>query len=333
MSPDGHPPSPSVLIIGAGELGTAVLQALAHHPLRRHHQADNSNGKINVLLRASGINSPPPDKQRQIAEIQSLGAGLETGDIVHTPVSDLASIFSQYDVVIQCAGYGFPPGTQLRVAQATVEARVQRFIPFQFGMDYDAMGAGNSEGLFDEMIEVRNLLRENEENEAGKFACGWTIISTGLFVSYLFLPGFGIVDFTSERRKVRALASWDNSITVSTLGGIGSMVAEVVYAPRFIANQVIYIGGETITYGGLADLLEGVYGVEFERELWDMAKLRSLLGERPGDLFARYRVVFGAGVGVAWDLEKTLNRQRGIRLDGVEDFVRKNKDALWKQQE
>lgn len=308
-------PTPSILIIGAGELGTAVLDALVRHP---KHQP----GKISVLLRQSSIDSTDPEKRGSLERIKSLGADIEAGDIVNSPISDLSSTFKKYNVVLHCAGYGFPPGTYVRTAKAAIEAGVSHFFPFQFGMDYDMIGEGNSEGLFDEMLEVRELLR-------GQDRIGWTIVSTGLFVSYLFLPGFGLVDL--KTRIVRALGSWDNKITVSTLDAIGTMVAEVVYLPEDIKNQVVYIGGETISYRRLADLVEATYGGPFKREAWDLPGLKKALEENPDDLFARYRVVFGKGVGVSWDMEQTLNRQRNIPLADVEAFVKENRDSIARQ--
>ncbi|KAK3322218.1 hypothetical protein B0H66DRAFT_638690 [Apodospora peruviana] len=292
---DSASPSPSVLVIGAGELGTAVLDALVKHPKRQ-------SGKISVLLRQSSIESQDADKKKNVDRIRSLRVGLEAGDF--------------------CAGYGFPAGTGVRTTRAAIEVGISRFFPFQFGVDYDAIGEGNSQGLFDEMLEVRKLLR-------GQDKTGWTIVSTGLFVSYLFLPGFGIVDF--KEHVVRALGTWDTSVTVSTLEAIGTMVAEVVYVPGDIMNQVVYIGGETISYRRLADLVEATYQVPFKREVWDVASLKKILEDNPDDLFARYRVVFGAGIGVAWDMDKTLNRQRGIPLANVGDFVRANKESIGSQ--
>lgn len=210
----------------------------------------------------------------------------------------------------------------MRTTKAAIEADVSRFFPFQFGVKYDMISEGNSEGLFDEMLEVRKLLR-------GQDQMGWTIVSTGLFVSYLFLPGFGLVDL--QNRIVRALGSWDNTTKVSTLDAIGTMVAEVVYVLEDIKNQVVYIGGETISYGRLADLVEATYGEPFKREFWDLPGLRKALEENPDDLFARYRVVFGRGVGVSWDMEQTLNRQRNIPLADVEAFVKENKDIIARQ--
>lgn len=49
--------SSNILVLGAGELGTAILEALANHPQR-------DDAKITVLLRATTINSTSPEKKK-----------------------------------------------------------------------------------------------------------------------------------------------------------------------------------------------------------------------------------------------------------------------------
>ena len=297
--------SPSVLVVGAGELGLAVLEALAKHPQRQ-------GGKLAVLLREDSIKSGDAEKTRRNSHIKSLGADLEAGDFISSPIPDLINVFRKYHVVIQCSGYGLPTEVQVRVTEAVIQAGVPRYIPWQFGMDYDAIGPGNSEGLFDGMLQVRGLLRSQSSTE-------WTIISVGLFMSYLFLASFGIVDL--ENKVVRALGSWETRVTVTTVGGIGTMTAEAVYRPGDDAGQVVLVGGETTSYQNLADLLDATYGVRFKREVWDVPFLKQKTGENPDDLMAKYRFVFASREGIAWDIERTLNHRRGIRLPGIREYM------------
>ncbi|KAJ9134416.1 NAD(P)-binding protein [Pleurostoma richardsiae] len=304
--------APSVLVVGAGELGTAVLEALSRHSKRE-------GGKIAVLLRSSSIASQDSAKQASNAHIRSLGVDFEAGNFVSDPVSALAATFKKYDVVVQCGGYGMPPGIQVRVTQAALEAGVPRYFPWQFGVDYDAIGKGSSQELFDEMLEVRRMLRAQSGTH-------WTIVSTGLFMSYLFLPDFGV---DLKRRTVRALGGWENRVTVTIPKDIGVMVAEMVYVPgENTLDRVVLIGGDTITYGQLADALDAAYGTKFERELLDVPTLRKKLAEDPGNIWLKYRNVFADGVGVAWDKEKMLNYQRNIPLTGLEKYIEENKEHL-----
>ena len=303
----------SVLVVGAGELGTAVLEALIKHPNRQ-------GGKIAVLRRQETLNSQEPSKKKTIDHVKALGAELEAGDFVNDSIPRLARVFKKYDIVIQCGGYGMTPGTQIKVTQAVLEAGVPRYFPWQFGVDYEVIGKGSSQEMFDEMLEVRKLLRSQQKTK-------WTIVSTGLFMSFLFLPDFGVFD--SKNRTVRALGSWDTCITVTLPKDIGIMVAEMVYVPENTENRVVYIAGDTVTYGQVADILDAAFNTKFERQVFDIPYLRKKLKDEPDNLWLKYQIIFGEGTGCTWPLEQTLNKQRGINtLAGVEAFVKENKDNL-----
>lgn len=115
----------NLLIVGAGELGEAILSALASHP----STTNSTSTKIDVLLRKESINSPSsPSKQASNQRLRSLGATLVPGNFVDDPVSSLASTFEKYDVVIQAGGYGLPKGTQIKSASAALQAGVKRYL-------------------------------------------------------------------------------------------------------------------------------------------------------------------------------------------------------------
>lgn len=297
----------NILVLGAGELGLSVLEALAVHPLRQERHA-----RISVLLRQATLDSAAPDKKKLIQHIRALGADFEAADVANASVAELAAVFSGFDVVVSCTGTGLPPGTQVKLLEAAVEAKVKRYFPWQFGMDYDVIGEGSSQDLFDEQLEVRRGLRAQSEVD-------WVIVSTGLFMSFLFLEAFGVVDF--GRRTVRALGSWDNTITLTTPRDIGRITAEVVLDPREIQRQVVYTAGDTISYSALADLVESRLGVKFQRELWDKGELRRQMEEGPSTM-VKYRDTFAQGRGVAWDKGKTVNAERGIETTGVEEYLK-----------
>ncbi|KAI0866866.1 hypothetical protein F4860DRAFT_455336 [Xylaria cubensis] len=306
-----QPSAQRILVVGAGELGTAMLEGLARHP------ALASTPSITVLLRSSTINSVDADKRRANEYLRSLGASLTTGDIILDSEEHLASIFADYDTVIVCSGFGFPPGTQLRLTKAALRARVKRFFPWQWGIDYDVVGPGSAQDLFDEQLEVRKLLRSQSEVD-------WVIVSTGLFVSFIFVPEFGPVDL--QARTLRALGSWDTRLSVTTPRDIGRVAAEIVYNPQDIHRKVVYAAGDTVSYGDVKNLVEKRFGGQWKRELWDMPTLRQRLEANPDDNWVKYQNVFGAGIGVAWDMADTVNAQRGMEMQTVEDYLRDMKD-------
>ncbi|KZZ91802.1 NmrA family protein [Moelleriella libera RCEF 2490] len=311
----------SVLIIGAGELGSCVLESLASHPKR-------AQVKISVLVRQTTLTSDSPAKKQKIQHLQSLDVRFECADIVAASVDELAAVFSRHHTVVSCSGMELPSGTQTKLAEAALQARVRRFFPWQFGMDYDAIGHGSSQDLFDEQLRVRSMLRGQQDKDTQQ-ETEWVIVSTGLFMSFLFVAAFGIVDL--EARVVRGLGSWGNRITVTTPEDIGRVTAEIVLDPQDVRNQVVYTAGDTVSYGDLADVLDEVVvaaaaaeGTDrFSRELWDRETLREQLRREPDNPLVKYRDTFAQGKGVAWDVAGTVNAQRGMPMTDVRRYLTK----------
>lgn len=241
--------SQKILVLGAGELGLPVLRSLA----QRAKDIDGVN--ISVLLRASAVASNLPGKQRDVSEIRELGIEIIVGDLVKSSINELAAIFGQYDTVIGCAGYAAGIETPMKLAQAALQARIPRYFPWQFGVDFDLIGRGSPQDIFDAQLDVRELLRGQHQTE-------WVIISTGMFMSYLFEPEFGVVDLKAN--TVHALGSLDTAVTLTTPDDIGVLTAAVVFAQPRIRNEIVYLAGDTVTYGAVADKLEAALGVMFQ---------------------------------------------------------------------
>src|SRR5580704_11840691 len=255
----------SILVLGAGELGMSVLRNLAGH-------ADSSAGTtVTVLLRLSSINPDAPGKQRDLAELRSLGVRFLAGDLAD-PTTDLPALFRGYHTVIGCTGFVTGRGFQLKLARAVLEAGVQRYFPWQFGVNYDVIGRGSAQDLFDEQLEVRDLLRSQGRME-------WVIVSTGMFTSFLFEPSFGVVDLAQD--TVHALGSWDTAVTVTTPEDIGALTAEICFAePRFV-DCIVYTAGDTVTYERLADIVDSVLGRKVQRVEWSVPVLKDELAKDP----------------------------------------------------
>ena len=303
------PDKTSILVLGAGELGMAILRSLSTRAVRR------PGTELTVLLRPSTIASSDPAKQRDLAELQSLGVRFLAGDLVASSAAELADLFRGFHTVIGCTGFVTGRRILLKQAQAVVDAGVKRFFPWQFGVDYDIIGRGSAQDLFDEQLDVRDLLRSQDRTE-------WVIVSTGMFTSFLFEPSFGVVD--PARNTVHALGSWDTAVTVTTPEDIGELTAEIVFAEPRIANQVVYTAGETITYGRLADIVDSVLNRKVQRVEWSVPFLKEELAKDPENPIKKYRVVFAEGRGVSWDMAQTFNAQRGIAVKDVEQWAREN---------
>ena len=304
-----YPENGSILVLGAGELGMAVLSSLAGRISLRPEVS------LTVLLRPENDDVRDPVKNSRLVVLQNLGIHIVFGNLISDSVEELARQFAAFDVVIGCTGFVGGGGTQMRLARAALDAGVKKYIPWQFGVDYDLIGRGSAQDLFDEQLEVRDLLRSQTTTK-------WLIISTGMFTSFLFEPSFGVVDLS--KNAVHALGSWDNAVTITTAEDIGNLTAEIFFVQPKLENRVIYTAGDTITYRYLADSINSLLHRRVERVTWTVAELKKRLAADPNDALAKYRVVFAEGRGVAWPKSETFNAQRELPVVDLQQWIQEH---------
>ncbi len=237
------------------------------------------------------------------------------GDLVKSAVDELASLFAQYHTVIGCTGYAAGIDTPMKPAKAALQARIPRYFPWQFGVDFDVIGRGSPQDIFDAQLDVRELLRAQTQTE-------WVIISTGMFMSYLFKPEFGVVDLKNS--EVHALGSLDTAVTLTTPEDIGKLTAEIVFAEPRIRNKIMFLAGDTVTYGEVADKLEAGLDRPFSRSEWTVPFLMEELANDPQNMMRKYRAAFAQGRGVAWDKAGTFNERHGIPVTDVSAWIDAN---------
>jgi hypothetical protein len=299
-------PPQSVLVLGAGELGLPVLRNLA----RVARRAPGSS--ISVLLRDSTIHTSEPGKRAEIDELRGLAIQMVAADLVNDSIDELAEVFGRFDTVIGCAGMVAGRETPMKLAKAALKSGVKRYFPWQFGVDFEVIGRGSPQDLFDAQLDVRELLRAQDKTE-------WVIISTGMFTSFLFEPVFEVVDLQND--TVNALGSLETSVTLTTPDDIGALTAEIVFfEPRF-RNEIVYLSGDTVTYGEVADLLKRVLGRPFKRNVWTVPYLIQELANDPTHHIKKYRAVFAQGKGVAWPKAVTFNEQHSIQVTPAEKWA------------
>ncbi|WP_447784805.1 aromatic alcohol reductase [Pseudomonas germanica] len=309
MTAATHPSPQSILVLGAGELGLPVLRNLARIAKR------SPGSTISVLLRDSTINTQAPEKKLEVDELRSLGIQLVAADLVNDSIDQLAEVFAAFDTVIGCAGMVAGRETPMKLATAALRSGVKRYFPWQFGVDFEVIGRGSPQDLFDAQLDVRELLRAQDKTE-------WVIISTGMFTSFLFEPVFEVVDF--ENDAINALGSLETSVTLTTPEDIGKLTADIVFfEPRF-RNEIVYLSGDTVTYGQVASLLERVLGRPFKRNVWTVPYLMQELEKDPTHHIKKYRAVFAQGRGVSWPKAGTFNEQQSIQVTTAERWTRDN---------
>jgi hypothetical protein len=289
------------LVIGAGELGMAVIRALSE-------RRSTGGGTLSVLLRPKADGAT----DSTAAMLRALDVGIVRADLATETEKNLTTIFSAFSTVICCTGFVGGPGTQSKITAAVLNAGVARYVPWQFGVDYDIVGRNSGQHVFDEQADVRDMLRAQSTTH-------WVIVSTGMFTSFLFEPSFGVVDFASGR--IHALGSWDNRLTVTTPEDIGRLTAAILAHRPSLNDEVVYIAGDTFSYAQLADMMDVHLGRSAERILWSIKTLQSDVAARPEDGMCKYRLAFARDTGVAWDMARTFNAAQGISVVDVATWL------------
>jgi hypothetical protein len=316
----------SILIIGAGELGIAVLTAF--------NSKQDPNLDISVLLRSSTASLPSNDAK--VASIYALSPPVQviSCDLLGASQADLTNIFKSFDVIIGCTGYdsnaiGLGEGLQFKIAEAVFEAKsVKLYVPWQFGVDYDQFEHDTAGGLFSEQKCVRDFLREAVAKK--EVTTQWIIISTGIFMSYMFSDFWGVVKRNDDNDLIiNALGSWDVATTITQAEDIGRLTAEIVLTLRnhhwdddALKNRSVYIAGDTVTYNQIFDLVKAISQRPVIRgESASLINLQQKLEQDGGNILSKYQVAFGRGKGVAWDKGNTFNVLHRIPVTDVKSWL------------
>ncbi|ORM61951.1 aromatic alcohol reductase [Pantoea rodasii] len=304
-------PINTVLVLGAGELGIQVLRSMSN---KAH---EHTHVKISVLLRNESAHAVSGSRRTRLDELMKLGIAVVEGDLQENSVDELSELFGSFDAVINCSGFVGGPGTQIKITEAVLKAAVAHYFPWQFGVDYDVVGKGSGQQVWDEQLEVRHLLRQQSTT-------GWVIVSTGIFTSYLFEPDFGVID--AQNKTVCALGDWQHAVTLTTPEDIGHLTADIFFHQPTFRNEIVYIAGDTLTYSELADLMRAHWGTEVNRKLLDRLKLQDDVRHDPQDVGANYRLAFARPDGVAWNKSNTYNQRQGIDTTTASEWLAKQRE-------
>lgn len=295
-----------VLVLGAGQLGAAVLSSLIPAVRRQ-------NGTVAVIVSPGSWGDRGELLSASHQQLAAAGAEFIACDVAAGTVASLTGPFAEFDTIINCMGFIAGTGTQIKITRAVLEAGVKRYFPWQFGVNYDVVGKGSGQPVWDEQYDVRTLLRE-------QIATEWVIISTGMFTSFLFEPAFDVVNLS--KNTINALGSWDTQVTVTTPADIGRLTTAIYLQQPRVRNDVIFIAGETTSYRKLADTVERVTQKCFSKKVLTLPTLLEQLRSNPDDGMLRYRAAFARGDGMWWPMNKTWNAQNNIPTQDIASWLK-----------
>lgn len=294
----------SFLIVGAGEVGLAVLNSLY-----TYQEKHNIALKVGVLVQPQASSIARVKENTSFKNIQ-----VESLDLLNESHENLVAVFEKYDTVICCSGFAQGMGMQVKITEAVLAAGVKRYIPWQFGVDYDKIGYGSAQPSFDEQLAVRDLLSVQQQTN-------WIIVSTGMITSFLFREDFGVISLASH--KFNALGSYQHKLTLTACEDIGKLTVEVLFHEPAIENQVVYIAGATLTFEEIFNQLEDILATKFERNVWDIPYLTQQIQDNPDHVFSRYHLVF-TDPGVHWPMSQTFNFRNNIATTDLTNWAKSN---------
>lgn len=295
---------PPILVIGASELGVAMVKALLNHP---------AVYDVSVLIRPPTI-AQDASGSKLVSALRALNIRLVPGDFESDSEDSLKETLSRFHTVIGCSEISpGVPGLQARVVRLILDAKVARYIPWQFGVDYDVLSQGPLREIVEEQVQVRTLLRSQNHTS-------WIIVSSGIFMSDLMNhEGLGLM--ISRNNKFRALGSWDTHITTTDMWDVASITALILMERPEVKNEVCLIAGDTLSYSQIVSAYETVYRhCKIEKEIWSREYLQDRLVAKPGNELRRQRCIYASNVGIAWSKADSWIGQRGIHVKTLRQY-------------
>ena len=302
--------SRAILVLGAGELGTAIIEALF---LNSHYSPGRV--KLTLLVRPSTLSFPSKERKVQLDRLRDRGISFVGGDTDKDSLESLTELFRPYDTVIAAGGFTSADGTQLKLAQAVIAAGTPLYFPWQYGLDYDTIGPRGGNGLFAEQCQVRDILRSQSKIE-------WVIVTVGIFTSFIFEDFWGVVNEHDDGTiKVTALNSFDDSFTTTTAEDIGTAVAELALNENEARNKAVFIAGDTLTYDNFAEHVAQASGKKVIKATRPLQVSEDEAAADPDNKLKKYWLAFSQNRGYAWPKSTTWNAEKGIEMMDVRGWL------------
>jgi hypothetical protein len=105
------------------------------------------------------------------------------------------------------------------------------------------------------------------------------------------------------------------------------LTAAIFFHQPAIANQVVFVAGDTVTYHQLTEILSEHYDSKFSLQVDEIASLKAKTKASPDDVSAAYSLAFARPDGVAWDPSQTFNARHGIPVTDVKGWLAENRPS------
>ncbi|GAB7347740.1 hypothetical protein MBLNU459_g5292t1 [Dothideomycetes sp. NU459] len=228
----------NVALVGAnGKLGPAILSALL------------SSGAFTVtVISRKSSKSRYPDT----VHVRHVSDDLPSEELVD-------ALRGQDALVVVFAGSN--SDLQIRLADASAEAGIQRFIPADFGScDSSSPRALELVPLY----KAKQKVRQHLQDLASRSSLTWTSLVCGHFFDYGLKSG--LLQFDLEARKVRIFDGGDIKASATTLETIGLATVRVLEHDRETSNRMLYIQSFRVTQNEMLKSLEQITDQKWQVE-------------------------------------------------------------------
>lgn len=226
--------SHQVALAGAtGNLGTPILRALLE-----------AGYQVTALSRIGGNSSrltPHPN--------------LTVKEVDFTAVDSLTKALLGVEVVISCLAT-LAIGGQNPLVDASVAAKVKRFIPAEFGMD-------SKNPLCMQLpvcapkVATQNYLLEKSESHPG---FTYTGIANGLFLDWCLEAG---IILNPSKHTATLYNGGDVPFTATTLRDVAKAVLGVISHQDETANRIVYVQSTLVTQNRLIEYAREIDGIQW----------------------------------------------------------------------
>lgn len=279
----------NVVLVGAtGNLGPHLLQQL--------NAAPDINARVLARPTSAILKNPPKD-------VSIITADFDSKD-------SLAEALKGVDAIVFSTGVG---GflAQKTFLDAAIAAGVKRFIPSEFGSDYNNVNAQKM-AVFGEKMEARKAIVER----ADRGEITWTALSNGPFLEWCINNGF--LGVNAKDKTAILYDGGKNYFSCSSFPDIGKAVVGILRHPEETKNKVVYMQSYRLTIQKLVEVVEKIIGAKLTKSEKSTVELEREAGEKiaQGDFSALYdqvrRVIFGEGFGSDFQ-GRTSNELLGVK--------------------
>jgi uncharacterized protein YbjT (DUF2867 family) len=202
-------------------------------------------------------------------------------NVVRTDYSheSLVKAFTGQDVVVSTIAT-FSTDQQIKIVDAAMAAKVQRFLPSEFGIDT------SSPQIF-EALPPAKAKHDTVAYLKSKESTGltWTAVIVGSFFDW-GLP-IGALGYNLPAKTATVFDGGNKPYEATNLAQIGRAVAAILSPGHFeeTSNQYVYINSFTVTQTSVVEALETATGCKFDvthvrgEEMWEEGKKKMSTGK------------------------------------------------------